>query len=319
MVEVTLEHKPVLLEEATDLLAIRPGGTYVDCTVGLGGHTERIFEEMRGKGRLIALDRDSESLQSTSENLRYRSKAVSFHHENFKNLPLVLPNLGIECIDGCLVDLGVSRYQLTHPDRGFTFTEEGPLDMRMDRDQQTTAEILVNRLKEHELADIFRRYGEEPQARKIARAIVEQRRSRHIKTTTELADIVRTVKASRRSSRLHPATLVFQALRIEVNQELQDLDRFLSTSIQFLRPGGRLVVISFHSLEDRIVKRTFQLETGKCICFRPGDLCECPRKQNVKILTGKPIRPSEEEVSLSPSARSAKLRAVERMEITENA
>jgi len=318
MLEVTLEHKPVLINEATDLLAIQPGGTYVDCTVGLGGHTERIFEELQGKGRLIALDRDSESLQTVSEDLRYPSKLVSFHHENFKNLPLVLTNLGIESIDGCLVDQGVSRYQLTYPDRGFTFTEEGPLDMRMDRDQQTTAESLVNHLNEHELADIFRRYGEEPQARKIARAIVEQRRIRRISTTTALADIVRAVKTSRRGSRIHPATLVFQALRIEVNQELQDLDRFLSTAIQFLRPGGRLVVISFHSLEDRIVKRTFQLETGKCICFRPGDLCACPRIQNVKILTRKPVGPSEEEVNLNPSARSAKLRAVERVEITED-
>jgi 16S rRNA (cytosine1402-N4)-methyltransferase len=317
MIEVALEHIPVLLDEAIELLAIKPGGTYLDCTVGLGGHTERILDEMQGKGLLIALDRDSESLQSVSEDFRYRSNLVSFHHENFKNLPLVLTNLGIENIDGCLVDLGVSRYQLTHPDRGFTFTEEGPLDMRMDRDQQTTAEDLVNHLNEPELADIFRRYGEEPQARKIARAIVEQRQHRRIKTTTELADLVRTVKTGRRNSRIHPATLVFQALRIEVNQELQDLDRFLTTSIQFLRPRGRLVVISFHSLEDRIVKKTFQLEAGRCICFRPWDLCECPRRQNVRILTRKPIGPSENEVSLNPSARSAKLRAVERIEIDE--
>lgn len=317
MIEVALEHIPVLLDEATELLAVKPGGTYVDCTLGLGGHTRRILDEMRGKGLLIALDRDSESLQSVSEDLRYRSKLVSFHHENFKNLPLVLPNLGIESIDGCLVDLGVSRYQLTDPDRGFTFTEEGPLDMRMDRDQQTTAEDLVNHLNEPELADIFRRYGEEPQAKRIARAIVEQRQRRRIKTTTELADLVRTVKASRRGSRMHPATLIFQALRIEVNQELQDLDRFLTTAIQFLCPGGRLVVISFHSLEDRIVKKTFQLEAGRCICFRPWDLCECPRKKNIRILTRKPIGPSEKEVTMNPSARSAKLRAVERMKMPE--
>ena len=314
MPAVMVEHAPVLLEESIEALRVQPGGTYVDCTVGLGGHAREILQRMEGHGLLIAMDRDPETLELARDRLSGLAENLSLYRENFKNLPLLLSNLGIASIDGCLVDLGVSRYQLTEPERGFSFREPGPLDMRLDRDQKTSAADLVQRLNVKELTDLFRRYGEEPEAARIARALVEERRQTRFRTTTELAEFIARVK--KRRSSLHPATLVFQALRIAVNQELEGLDRFLSRTIQCLSHGGRLVAISFHSLEDRIVKRTFQLEAGKCICFQPGDRCRCPRIKNVEILTRKPVTASPSELERNPSARSAKMRAVERVSET---
>ena len=314
MPAVMVEHAPVLLEESIEALRVQPGGTYVDCTVGLGGHAREILQRMGGHGLLIAMDRDPETLELARDRLSGLAENLSLYRENFKNLPLLLSNLGIASIDGCLVDLGVSRYQLTEPERGFSFREPGPLDMRLDRDQKTSAADLVQRLNVKELTDLFRRYGEEPEAARIARALVEERRQTRFRTTTELAEFIARVK--KRRSSLHPATLVFQALRIAVNQELEGLDRFLSRTIQCLSHGGRLVAISFHSLEDRIVKRTFQLEAGKCICFQPGDRCRCPRIKNVEILTRKPVTASPSELERNPSARSAKMRAVERVSET---
>ncbi len=311
MLAAMVEHVPVLLNEAIDALAVRPGGTYVDCTVGLGGHAREILRRLDGSGLLIAIDRDPDSLELARRALVERGGHLSLHRDNFKNLPLLLNNLDIASIDGCLVDLGVSRYQLTDPGRGFSIREAGPLDMRMDRNQRTSAADLVQGLNVQELTDLFRRFGEEPEAARIARALVAERRHTRFRSTAELADFIARVK--KRRSQLHPATLVFQALRIAVNQELEDLDRFLSRTIQCLEPGGRLVVISFHSLEDRIVKRTFQLEAGKCICFQPGDRCRCPRVRNVEILTRKPVTASGPERESNPSARSAKMRAVERV------
>jgi 16S rRNA (cytosine1402-N4)-methyltransferase len=307
-----LEHTSVLLKESISFLNPYPGGNYVDCTLGLGGHAEEILENLHGEGLLIALDRDIHSLEHAKKRLGERYKNALFFRDNFKNLALILGNLGIDRIDGCLIDLGVSFYQLTDPRRGFSFRETGPLDMRMDQGHPLTAEHLINHLTEDELAEVIRKYGEEPQARKIAAAIVRNRKNRRIRTTTDLADLVESVKGRDRRSKIHPATRVFQALRIEVNQELSGLGKFLSNTIQLLTTGGRLAVISFHSLEDRIVKKTFQLEAGRCICFKPGDLCRCPRIKNVEILTRKPIGPSQEEVTANPSARSAKLRVVER-------
>jgi 16S rRNA (cytosine1402-N4)-methyltransferase len=312
MLTVMSEHPPVLLHEAIELLNVQPGGVYVDCTVGLGGHARAIVEAMRGAGRLIALDRDRESLEMARKAITTRGVKVSFHHENFKSLSLVLRNLGIEKLDGCLVDLGVSRYQLTDPDRGFSIREDGPLDMRMDRQQRTSAETLVNELTAEELAALFRRYGEEPDAARIARRIVERRSASRLRTTRALADLVTSVKRRGRRTSIHPATLVFQALRIAVNQELEGLDRFLVSAVDSLRSGGRLVAISFHSLEDRLVKRTFQIEAGRCVCFQPLELCRCPRVKRVEILTRKPVTASGEESAANPGARSAKLRAVER-------
>jgi 16S rRNA (cytosine1402-N4)-methyltransferase len=317
MIAAPVEHVPVLANEAIDLLHVQPGGTYVDCTVGLGGHSERILQKLGGKGRLIALDRDRDSISISRERLSGCLGPLEFHHDNFKNLPLILSNLGLRLIDGCLVDLGVSSYQLATSERGFSFREDGPLDMRMDLDQRLKAEDLVNRLSEEELSDLFRTYGEERQAKKIAHAIAESRREGNFRSTQELADLIEMVKGGRRGSRMHPATQVFQALRIQVNQELEALDNFLSQTIALLRNGGRLVVISFHSLEDRIVKKTFQIEAGRCICFRPREVCRCPRVHNVEILTRKPVTPSTTEVVENPKARSAKLRAVERINRSE--
>lgn len=309
---MTMEHITVFKNEAVEQLAVRPDGVYVDCTVGLAGHSELIAESLGRRGRLLAFDRDATSLHFARQKLS-RFKNVEFFHENFKNLPLILRNLQIPEIDGCLIDLGVSRYQLTAPDRGFTFQEDGPLDMRMDRDQQLTAEKLVNQLPERDLVEIFRSFGEEPQAKRIARSIAEERQKNRIRTTSQLADLIVKVKGRNFRTKIHPATQVFQALRIEVNQELQALDQFLARTIALLRSGGRLAVITFHSLEDRIVKQQFRLEAGKCICFRPGDLCSCPRIERISILTRKPIKPSEAELAENPSSRSAKLRVIEKL------
>jgi 16S rRNA (cytosine1402-N4)-methyltransferase len=313
MIAAPVEHVPVLAQEAIGLLHIQPRGTYVDCTVGMGGHSERILQRLKSGGRLVALDRDKDALEMARTRLSGYLHSLELHHDNFKNLPLILRNLGIHFIDGCLVDLGVSTYQLNASERGFSFREDGPLDMRMDLEQRLKAEDLVNRLSEEELSDIFRRYGEERQARKIASAVVESRMSGKLRSTRELAELIEAVKGGRKGSRIHPATRVFQALRIVVNQELDALDTFLSQTIALLRSGGRLVVISFHSLEDRIVKKTFQIEAGKCICFKPRELCSCPRIENVEILTRKPVKPSPMELAENPKARSAKLRAVERI------
>jgi 16S rRNA (cytosine1402-N4)-methyltransferase len=307
-----LLHDPVLYHEVLELLRVRPGRVYVDCTTGLGGHSEGILERLQGSGRLIALDRDSESLQRARTRLEAQFENFSAHHENFENLPSILATLEIQSIDGCLLDLGMSSFQLDSGERGFSFQQEGPLDMRMDRDQVLTAEQLVNELPEERLADILWRYGEEKAARKLAAAIVAQRRRAKLRTTTELAGLVERVKGRPRGSRLHPATQVFQALRIAVNQELSGLEQFLTEVVQILKPGGCLVVIAFHSLEDRIVKQTFQREAGKCICRRRPELCDCPRLEQVLILTKKPVTPSASEVQRNPRARSAKLRAVQK-------
>ncbi len=309
--DTAVEHLPVLTSESMELLQVKREGVYVDCTVGLGGHTEKILSQLQGTGRLIALDRDPEELEIVRNRLR-GFKNAECYHENFKNLPLVLSQLGIEKIDGCLVDLGVSSYQLALPERGFSFRQEGPLDMRMDRQQKSSATDLVNELSESKLAEIFRQYGEEPAAKKIAVAIVRRRKTAELRTTSQLAALVEQVKGSRRRSRLHAATQVFQALRIEVNQELAALEEFLAVAVVHLSEEARLVVISFHSLEDRLVKTVFKKEAGRCVCFRPAELCICPRKENVQILTKKPVKPSREEIEQNPRARSAKLRAVEK-------
>ncbi|RPI29026.1 MAG: 16S rRNA (cytosine(1402)-N(4))-methyltransferase RsmH [Acidobacteria bacterium] len=312
MLSNSVEHTPVLLNEAMTLLNVRPGGLYIDCTVGLGGHTEALLEKLGGHGRVIGTDRDRQAIEKARQRLS-RFPNFELYHSNFKNLPLILSRLSLQAIDGCLVDLGVSSMQLTSAERGFSFRETGPLDMRMDREQKTSAAQLVHELTEDQLADIFRRFGEEPAARKIAATIVTERRTKRVRTTTELAELVERVKGRRPGSRIHPATQVFQALRIAVNQELEGLEEFLDAVIERLRPGGRLVVISFQSLEDRVVKQLFQKKAGRCICFRPGDACICPRQELVQILTKKPVVPSAEETAANPRSRSAKLRAVEKI------
>ncbi len=317
MRNTVVKHVPVLLEESLDYLFPRPGGIYVDSTVGLGGHSKSILERLQGKGKLIGLDRDLEALRRARERLKQQYQNFEFLHANFKKLPHLLSQLEIEYLDGCLVDLGVSSFQLDSPQRGFGFGREGPLDMRMDPEQKISAATLVNELPESKLAEIFWRYGEEKEAKKVAAALIRARKKGEIRTTTQLAELIKAAKRGRSGPRLHPATKVFQALRIEVNQELSGLEQFFISVIDLLAPQGRLVVIAFQSLEDRIVKRTFRREAGRCICFRPAELCLCPRLEKVHLLTRKPRTPSEEELRSNPRARSAKLRAVERTHIKE--
>ena len=313
MLGTAVEHIPVLLSQVLKFLRVRKGGIYVDCTQGLGGHSEEILVQLDGTGQLIALDRDQEALDRARERLGYRFKNLQVFHENFKDLPVLLSRLEVPSMDGCFLDLGVSSHQLDSPERGFSFRLEGPIDMRMDTRQETTAAQLLNQLSEEELGKIFWRYGEEKQARRIAAAIVEHRKLSKFRTTTDLARLVERVKGGAQG-RIHPATLVFQALRIEVNQELAGLEEFLQRAISLLAFEGRLVVISFHSGEDRIVKNVFRQEAGKCICFQPAELCSCPRVRKVQILTRKPVMASPTEIESNPRARSAKLRAVEKIQ-----
>lgn len=311
MMGTAVDHMSVLLREVLDFLQVRKEAVYVDCTQGSGGHSEEILAQLEGTGRLIALDRDREALDRARERLGSHSNLQAFH-QNFKELPTLLSELRIDAVDGCLLDLGVSSDQLDSPERGFSFRREGPLDMRMDTRQETTAAQLLNERSAEELAEIFRRYGEEKSARRIAGSIVEHRKSSRFHTTTDLARIVEKVKG-RGSGRIHPATLVFQALRIEVNQELAGLEEFLQQAISLLAGQGRLVVISFHSLEDRVVKTAFRKAAGKCVCYQPAQFCDCPRVEQVRILTAKPVTPSTQEIKSNPRARSAKLRAVEKI------
>ncbi len=288
-------HIPVLLEESTDLLLGNGGRLYVDCTLGLGGHTRRILEK-NPEAFVIGIDRDEEAIELAKKNLKSFEGRFSVYKANFADLDLVLEAEGVEKVDGFLFDLGVSMYQLKS-ERGFSFQIEAPLDMRMDKEQRLTAYKVVNEYPERELARIFWEYGEERLSKKIARAIVEYRKRKPIETTKELADIVLSVLPERlRHGRIHPATKVFQAIRIEVNRELENLKIALEKTVDHLNPKGRLVVISFHSLEDRIVKVFFREHSD---VFR--------------VLTKKPIRPSEEEIRMNPASRSAKLRAGEKV------
>jgi 16S rRNA (cytosine1402-N4)-methyltransferase len=286
---VDAAHKPVLLAEAMELLAVKPGGFYVDGTVGLAGHAAEILRRSAPGGRLLGLDRDSEALQRAHDALAPFGERARLQHADYRELP----QLGAPAPDGVLLDLGVSSLQLDAPERGFSFRTDGPLDMRMDRSGGATAEDAVNRLPEAELADLIYRYGEERASRRIARAIVEARRRTRLRGTQELAELVRRVVRGR--SRIDPATRTFQALRIHVNRELEGLAAGVAAIARLLAAGGRLVVISFHSLEDREVKGSFR-ELGR---------------EGFRILTRKPVRPGPDELRLNPRSRSARLRALE--------
>jgi 16S rRNA (cytosine1402-N4)-methyltransferase len=307
------EHVPVMREEVLDLLQCGPGGVFVDATLGPGGHAWAILERIQPGGLLIGLDRDGESLERARQHLQPFSDCSRLLHENFKNLPLVLNNLGIEPIDGILVDLGVSSYQLMHPERGFSFQSDDMLDMRMDRTQRLTAADLVNDLSAEQLADVIYRYGEERCSRRIAAAIVAARERARITRCSQLASIVRHAMGNRGPRTINPATRTFQALRIAVNQELDGLEEFLINALSFIRPGGRLAVLSFHSLEDRIVKRSFRMMSGYCVCERPAELCTCPRQARARLVPPRPWTPSDAELATNPRARSAKLRGLERI------
>jgi 16S rRNA (cytosine1402-N4)-methyltransferase len=283
-------HYPVLLKESLEYLAIRPEGIYVDVTAGLGGHTRAIAERLTS-GFVIACDRDAEAIELARSNTAAFASRVRFFHGAFSDMPKPLAAAGVEAVDGVLADLGVSRYQLSAAERGFSLNADGPLDMRMDRSQSLTAADLVNELPEKALADLIYQLGEERRSRRISRAIV---RARPILTTGRLAQVVE--NAVPRTGRIHPATQTFMALRLKVNGELEELEQLLRLVPERLRPGGRLVVLTFMSTEDRLVKRAFQAQA---------------RTKKAKILTKHVIRPSKEEILENAASRSAKLRALE--------
>jgi 16S rRNA (cytosine1402-N4)-methyltransferase len=311
---VSFSHLPVLPEEVLALLNPAPGGIYLDGTVGGGGHARLILEASASDGRLIGLDRDPSALRKAAEVLAPFGDRAILRHCNFSEAAAVLTELGISGLDGMLLDLGVSSHQLDEASRGFSFRSDAPLDMRMDPTSGPTAADLVNTAATEELARIFREYGEERWAGRIARRIVQVRQQHSLTTTRQLAELVRdAVPGGKVPARIHPATRVFQALRIQVNQELEHVSRGIAEAIDLLNPGGRLVVISFHSIEDRIVKRFFQEEAKGCICPPRLPTCVCNHRPRLELLTRKGVRASEVEVEANPRARSAVLRAVRRI------
>lgn len=307
------QHLSVMPDEVLACLKPQPGEIFVDGTLGGGGHSRLILDATAPDGRLIGLDRDQDALQAASRILSPYGDRVTLRHANFSEVDQVLEELGIEGIDGMLLDLGVSSFQLDAGHRGFSFQVDAPLDMRMDRSAGLTAADILQQYSAEELARIFFEYGEERYSRRIARRIVEKRVETPLTTTGQLAELVKySVPKGRVPARIHPATRVFQALRIEVNGELEHVERGLEKAINCLRPGGRLAVISFHSLEDRLVKRYFRSESQGCICPPRLPRCVCNHQPRVKVLTRKGLKASEEEVVNNPRSRSAVLRAVSR-------
>jgi 16S rRNA (cytosine1402-N4)-methyltransferase len=305
-------HVPVLLDEVLAYLAPRPGAVIVDATVGDGGHAEAILKRIAPAGRLIGLDRDAAAVGRSEERLRPFGQNVIVRQANFATLGSALDAAGVGYVDGVLFDLGVSSRQLFEPDRGFSFDRQGPLDMRMDLRQTITAADLVNTLGERDLANLIYRYGEERASRRIARQIVARR---PLSTTRDLVQAVEAALGGGRG-RLHPATRTFQALRIATNAETDALESGLPQSIDRLRPGGRICVIAFHSLEDRIVKQVFGLAARGCTCPPEAPVCTCGRQRTLRIITKKPVAATPAEVSRNPRARSARLRAAERLNDT---
>lgn len=301
-------HIPVLYQEVLAGLQPRCGGRYIDCTVGGGGHARGILELSRPNGRLLGIDIDPVAIEIAKKCLRVYGPRVTLLNDNYTALKEIAQSHGFCPADGILFDLGMSSFQLEQGERGFSFQLEGPLDMRFSPRGERMAADLVNGLPEEQLAEILFRYGEERRARRIARAIVA---NRPLTTTRELAEVVR--KAVSRRRRIHPATKTFQALRIAVNDELDNLAGALPQAVEILAPGGRLAVISFHSLEDRIVKRFFRDEARGCICPPDIPVCVCGHQQTLEIVTKKPIRPSAEEIEANPRSRSARLRVASRI------
>ena len=306
-------HISVLPRETIDSLNIRPDGIYVDGTLGGGGHASLIAVKLGEGGRLIGIDQDADAIRAAGERLKPFGDKVTVVRDNYVNLPTVLDNLGIPRADGIYLDLGVSSYQLDNAERGFSYMEDAPLDMRMDRRSARTAANLVNEESEAELARIIRVYGEDRFSNQIARRIVETRAKKPIETTGELAALVKRVIPMRlQKTGGHPAMRTFQALRIALNGELTVLEQAIDEMILRLQPGGRLSIITFHSLEDRIVKEGFRRNASPCTCPSDFPICICGKKSRGRVVTGKPIVPTAEEVAANPRSRSAKLRVFER-------
>ena len=309
-------HIPVLAAEVMSMLAPAPGSLQIDATLGGGGHTERILEATDPDGRLLGLDADGAAIARVAGRLQPRfGDRLVLRQANFRELAHVAPAAGFGQVDGALFDLGLSSYQLADTERGFGFRAGGPLDMRFDTSRGVPAAELLATLDTKELAALFGRYGEEPKAGRIARAVVDARRVAPVSTAEELAALIEKVVPPnpRQPRRTHPATRVFQALRIAVNEELEALQEGLAAALDLLRPGGRLVVLSYHSLEDRIVKRFFAAERRGCVCPPELPVCVCGRNPRLRLVTRPSLTPTPEEIAANPRARSARLRAAERL------
>lgn len=309
------KHVSVLLEETVEHLNIKADGIYVDGTLGGAGHAYQICKRLGAGGRLIGIDQDGEAIRTSAERLKEFGDKVTIVKSNYVNMKQILQDIGVEKVDGIVLDLGVSSYQLDNADRGFSYMEDAPLDMRMDREQGTSAKEIVNTYPESELFRIIKEYGEERFARSIARNIVKARSDKEIETTLELVDIIRrSMPAKARNGKGHPAKRTFQAIRIECNRELEVLREALDDMVDLLSDHGRICIITFHSLEDRMVKSNFRKNENPCTCPPDFPVCVCGNISKGKVITRKPILPSEEEREGNPRSKSAKLRVFERRE-----
>lgn len=311
------KHRPVLLKETIESLKIRPDGIYVDGTLGGAGHASQVCKRLSEKGRFVGIDQDDCALQAAGERLKEFGKNVRIDcvKSNYCQMKSVLENLGIDKVDGILLDIGVSSYQLDNAERGFTYREDAPLDMRMDQSSSFSAKDVVNQYDEMQLYRVIRDYGEEKFAKNIAKHIVAARQEKKIETTGELIEIIKaSIPAKVRATGGHPAKRTFQAIRIEVNRELEVLQDSIDEMIDLLNDGGRLCIITFHSLEDRIVKNKFRENEDPCICPKNFPVCVCGRKSRGKVITRKPIVPSEQEVQENKRSKSSKLRVFEKSE-----
>jgi len=306
-------HEPVLLREAVALLNCKSEGLYVDCTVGMGGHTESILHHTSPSGRVVAFDRDIEAIRFTETRFAQDQERLKIVHADYRTLKHFWEANSFPPADGILADLGPSMLQFTTPERGFSFQWNGPLDMRMDQSQTETAEQIVNRSSVSELTEILRHFGEEKFAGRIARTIVRERTKSPIEKTDQLRKMIEQAVPRNRDQKIHPATKTFQALRIAVNKELENLDQFVFDAFDTLADGGRLVIIAFHSLEDRVIKQTFQFLSAACRCPKQFLQCICGGKPLSKLLTRKAVRPESEEIDRNPASRSARLRAIEKL------
>lgn len=306
-------HISVLLNECLEGLNIKEDGIYVDGTLGGAGHSSEILKRLSNEGRLIGIDQDTDALKAAKERLKNYLN-VTFVHSNFSSIENVLNNLNIDGVDGILMDLGVSSYQLDEGERGFSYMKDAPLDMRMNRDNDFSAYNVINEYSEEDLYRIIRDYGEEKFARRIASFIVENRQEKNIETTLELVEIIKSaIPAKARREGPHPAKRTFQAIRIEVNSELSILNKTIEDGVGKLNKGGRMAIITFHSLEDRIVKNKFRDLAVSCRCPKEFPVCVCGEKAKVKVISRKAIEPTKEEVDINPRSRSAKLRVIEKL------
>lgn len=307
------KHVSVLLNEIIEELNIKTDGIYVDCTLGGAGHSSEILKLLSSKGRLIGIDQDEEALKAAKERLKDYNNVI-YVHDNFHNIEGILKNLNIEKVDGILADLGVSSYQLDKGERGFSYMQDAPLDMRMDRRNSLSAYEVINTYSEENLAKIIRDYGEDKFAKRIAKFIVENRSKKEIKTTGELSEIIKSaIPAKFRREGPHPAKRTFQAIRIEVNKELEILEKTVEDGVKYLNTEGRMAIITFHSLEDRIIKNKYRELENPCTCPKDFPICVCGKKPQIRVISRKPIEPTKEEVEANPRSRSAKLRVAEKL------